>query len=88
MDKIKQMQSLIKEIDKHNYNYYVLDNPTISDKEYDKLYYSLVDLEKETGVTLPQTDLLFESKTRVGVLLEKEVYQSFRFLQKILQACC
>lgn len=58
MDKIKQMQSLIKEIDKHNYNYYVLDNPTISDKEYDKLYYSLVDLEKETGVTLPYSPTL------------------------------
>ncbi|MBQ8792004.1 MAG: hypothetical protein IJZ62_00070, partial [Clostridia bacterium] len=38
---IAKMQELIGEIDKHNYNYYVLDNPTISDGEYDKLYYSL-----------------------------------------------
>lgn len=53
MDKLEQMQELIKTIEKHNYNYYVLDNPTISDVEYDKLYYSLVDLEKETGVVLP-----------------------------------
>lgn len=52
MDKITQMQNLISEIKKHNYNYYVLDNPTISDKEYDKLYYALVDLEKETGIVL------------------------------------
>lgn len=52
MDKIAEMESLIKEIEKHNYNYYVLDNPTISDVEYDKLYYRLVDLEKETGVVL------------------------------------
>ena len=51
--KLKEMEQLIKEIEKHNYNYYVLDNPTISDSEYDKLYYSLVDLEKETGVILP-----------------------------------
>lgn len=55
MDKITQMQKLIDEIKKHNYNYYVLDNPTISDKEYDKLYYSLVDLENETGIVLPES---------------------------------
>ena len=52
-EKIKKMEELIREIEKHNYNYYVLDNPTISDSEYDKLYYSLVDLEKETGIILP-----------------------------------
>lgn len=55
MDKLERMQELIKEIEKHNYNYYVLDKPTISDSEYDKLYYSLVDLEKETGVILPNS---------------------------------
>lgn len=53
--KIEEMKKLIGEIEKHNYNYYVLDNPTISDSEYDKLYYSLVDLEKETGVILPNS---------------------------------
>lgn len=52
MDTISQMQSLIAEIKKHNYNYYVLDNPTISDKEYDQLYYTLVDLEKKSGIVL------------------------------------
>ncbi len=53
MDKIEKMKELIKEIEKHNYNYYVLDKPTISDKQYDDLYYALVDLEKETGMVLP-----------------------------------
>lgn len=53
--KIEEMKKLIGEIEKHNYNYYVLDNPTISDSEYDKLYYSLVDLEKETGIILPNS---------------------------------
>ena len=53
MNKLEKMKQLIKEIEKHNYNYYVLDNPTISDVEYDNIYYSLVDLEKETGVVLP-----------------------------------
>lgn len=55
MDKMERMKFLIEEINKHNYNYYVLDNPTISDKEYDKLYYELVDLEKELGVVLPSS---------------------------------
>lgn len=58
MNKIEEMKSLISEIEKHNYNYYVLDNPTISDSEYDKLYYKLVDLEKETGVTLAYSPTL------------------------------
>lgn len=53
MDNIEKMKALIEIIEKHNYNYYVLDKPTISDSEYDKLYYSLVDLEKESGVVLP-----------------------------------
>ena len=52
MDKLQRQQELMNLIKKHNYNYYVLDNPTISDKEYDDLYYELVALEKETGVVL------------------------------------
>ena len=55
MDKLQREKDLIKLIKKHNYNYYVLDNPTISDKEYDDLYYELVSLEKETGVVLPDS---------------------------------
>ena len=52
MDKLQRQQELMNLIKKHNYNYYVLDNPTISDKEYDDLYYELVALEKQTGVVL------------------------------------
>ena len=50
-----RMQELVQELDKHIYNYYVLDNPTISDAEYDKLYDELVKLEKETGIILPNS---------------------------------
>lgn len=50
--KIEEMKELIKVINEHNYNYYTLLKPSISDKEYDKLYYKLVDLENETGITL------------------------------------
>ena len=55
MDKIKRIKELITIINKHNYNYYVLDNPTIADREYDAIYDELVNLEKETGVVLPDS---------------------------------
>ena len=53
--KEKEIKELIKVINKHNYNYYVLDNPIIADKEYDKLYDKLVALEKETNIVLPDS---------------------------------
>lgn len=55
MDKKERLIWLTKELNKHNQNYYVYDNPTISDAEYDALYYELVDLEKELGYSLPNT---------------------------------
>ena len=55
MTKQERLVYLTNEINKHNKNYYVYDNPTISDAEYDILYYELVDLEKELGYSLPDT---------------------------------
>ena len=43
----KEIENLIDEINKHNYNYYVLDNPTISDFEYDTLFSRLKELESK-----------------------------------------
>lgn len=50
-----RMHELVAELDKHIYNYYVLDKPTISDAEYDRLYDELVSLEKQTGIILPNS---------------------------------
>lgn len=50
MDKIKRMEELIEIINNLNYYYYTLDEPKVSDKEYDELYDELVRLELETGV--------------------------------------
>ncbi len=36
---------LVEEIRKHDYHYYVLAKPLISDREYDKLYHELLELE-------------------------------------------
>ena len=43
----KQIIELSEEIERHNYNYYVLDHPTISDFEFDQLLERLIQLEKE-----------------------------------------
>ncbi len=42
-----QIQTLSKELEQHNYNYYALDTPTISDFEFDKLLEELIALEKQ-----------------------------------------
>lgn len=55
MNKLDRMKELIEVIAVHNRNYYELDNPTISDKEYDTLYDELVDLEKELNIVLPNS---------------------------------
>jgi DNA ligase (NAD+) len=38
---------LVEEINRHDHAYYVLAQPTISDREYDRLYHELLDLEKQ-----------------------------------------
>ena len=56
-----RMEELVKQLNKYAYEYYVLDAPTVSDGEYDKLYDELIKLERESGV------VLFDSPTkRVG----------------------
>lgn len=46
IDKLKKRaDELIKQINKHNHNYYVLDKPEISDYEYDMLMKELIELE-------------------------------------------
>lgn len=44
-DIVTQMRALIFALKQHNHAYYVLDNPTISDAEYDSLRQRLVSLE-------------------------------------------
>ena len=41
----ERVEFLKTELNKHNYNYYVLDNPTISDYEYDMLFAELKEIE-------------------------------------------
>lgn len=55
---MSRMRELVNILNKYAYEYYVLDNPTVSDGEYDALYDELVRLEKESG------EVLFDSPTR------------------------
>ena len=50
-----EMTSLKDRLNELAYRYYVLDDPAVSDAEYDALYDKLVSLEKSTGVVLPDS---------------------------------
>jgi DNA ligase (NAD+) len=58
---------LSRQLDQHNYNYYVLDQPTISDFEFDKLLEELITLEK----SFPQFLLASSPSQRVGGQITK-----------------
>ncbi|MFH1699863.1 MAG: NAD-dependent DNA ligase LigA [Candidatus Zixiibacteriota bacterium] len=44
---IRELEKLRDEIEEHNYQYYILDNPSVSDAEYDKLFDRLLEIEKQ-----------------------------------------
>lgn len=46
-DAAERVKELRETIERHNHSYYVLDNPTISDYDYDRLLHELIDLEAE-----------------------------------------
>ena len=51
----KEIEKLVKELNYHNYRYYVLDSPVISDEEYDMMLRRLKELEEQWGYTLPDS---------------------------------
>lgn len=51
---VREIERLRREIEEHNIRYYVWDNPTISDAEYDALFRRLVELEERyPGLSSP-----------------------------------
>lgn len=67
MEKTERIEELVEKLNELNYYYYTLDEPKLSDKEYDELYDELVNLEAETG------HMLSNSPTRRvgGEILQK-----------------
>lgn len=55
MDVNQRMERLVEQLNQYNYHYYTLDQPLVSDKEYDVLYDELTLLETETGIILPDS---------------------------------
>ena len=47
-----RMHELVEKLNEYAYQYYTLDNPTVSDVEYDRLYDELLALEKASGIVL------------------------------------
>lgn len=62
-----KIQELSAELNRHNYNYYALDNPTVSDFEFDKLLEELIALEKQ----FPEFLLPDSPSQRVGGQITK-----------------
>lgn len=66
MDKKKRIEELAQELNRYSYEYYSLDSPSVTDKEYDIKYDELRKLEIEENYILPYSPTL-----RVGdVVLE------------------
>ena len=66
MDKKARIEELVELLNKYAYEYYSLDKPSVTDKEYDLKYDELKKLEEETSYVLP-----YSPTQRVGdVILE------------------
>ncbi len=66
MDKKARIEELVELLNKYSYEYYSLDKPSVTDKEYDLKYDELKKLEEETSYVLP-----YSPTQRVGdIVLE------------------
>ena len=54
-EELSRMRALAERLRETSYAYYVLDNPVISDKQWDALYDELRALEEKTGTVLPDS---------------------------------
>lgn len=96
MDKISKITELVEELNKYAYEYYVLDNPSISDKQYDAKYDDLFQLEKEVGIILPNSPTQrvgdtvlsgFEKVTHVNKLWSLDKAQDKETVQGYVNRC-
>ena len=89
-DTLDRMRELVDRLRETSYAYYVLDNPIISDMQWDQLYDELKRLEAESGTVLPDSptrkvggELLkgFEPHTHLTRLWSMDKVQSFQELE-------
>ena len=86
---MEEMRSLVDRLNQWNYHYYVLDDPLVSDDQWDALYRRLKELEESSGVILPDSPTQkiggepierFESVTHKVKLWSMDKAQSFEEL--------
>lgn len=75
----ERAEKLRKEIEYHNYRYHALDDPEISDQEYDQLFDELLDIEKRH----PYLVTPISPTQRVGAT-PSEAFQPVQHLQPML----
>ena len=68
MEPKQRVQELTELLEKYNYEYYVLDNPTVSDAEYDRLMQELIALEEK----YPELKSPLSPTQRVGGIVQDE----------------
>lgn len=90
MEIIDRIRELIDKVNKLNYHYYTLDDPIVSDAEYDELYYKLKKLEDENKIILPNSPTTrvggevlskFEKHTHIAPLYSLDKAQSYEELR-------
>ena len=79
MNPKEEIRQLTEEIKQHNYNYYVLASPTLSDYAFDQLLKKLSELEAQ----YPEWKLPDSPTERVGGAVTKE-FPSFRHVHPML----
>ena len=84
MNPKERVQEITKLLEQYNYEYYVLDNPSVPDSEYDRLINELIMIEKEH----PELVTPFSPTQRVGgkVLSEFKKIQHKRMMLSLANA--
>ena len=68
MDPKARVEEITKLLEKYNYEYYVLDNPSVDDAEYDRLMQELIALEEK----YPELKSPLSPTQRVGGMVQDE----------------
>lgn len=93
---MENMREIVDKLNLWAYHYYTLDEPLVSDAEYDKLYDELLKLEKKTGVVLDNSptqrvggDVLekFEKHIHLQELYSLQKAQSIEELREFCRRC-
>ena len=85
MDEIKRIEQLRKELHEHNYRYYVLNQPTIGDQDFDFMMKELQELMDELGMNnmdIPILDNLTGSLNEMVDAFENKIKEMTEGFQK------